>query len=528
MTYFYHSLFLLCCLVLAGTCGRAQSPYREQNGLLVIELENADDYDGWETAMTIGGATGSGYLHWTGDQFFNQTGNGVLRFPIQISLPGTYRFEWRVAVGFGNNGTEHNDSWLKINGNPFYAEKGGARLKPKPACNNDPAFGCPEGSSTNGFFKIYGGGVNDFRWQARTSDNDAHQIFVDFPTAGNYEIEVNARSSFHAIDRMVLYHSSVSSSTARSLTNPESPRGTNGDLVVSGERKTWHDIALTFTGPNTSETATPNPFADYALNVTFTNGNKTYVVPGYYAADGNAAETSATSGDNWRVHFAPDAPGTWNWSASFVSGTDVAVNGGGTSAGFMDGMTGSFVVDPTDKTGRDHRGKGRLEYVGEHYLRYAGSQEWFVKAGADAPENTLAYEDFDEVPNVKGFRKSWQPHAGDYDPDEAGPYTWQNGRGSELLGAVAYLSGKNVNAFSFLTFNVMGDDRNVFPHLLRVSPEDYGGNDGWTNDVHHDRFDVSRMAQWERIFSYADLKGMYLHFKLQETENDQLMDGGDV
>ena len=299
--------------------------------------------------------------------------------------------------------------------------------------------------------------------------------------------------------------------------------------TITGELKVWHRVELTFDGPSTSEAATPNPFVDYALEVTFTKGDKRYVVPGFYAADGDAAETSATAGDKWRVRFAPDEAGTWNWSASFRTGDDVAIGGGpGQSAGFFDGTSGSFSVSASDKTGRDHRGKGRLEYVGEHYLRYAGTGEWFVKAGADAPENTLAYEDFDDVPDQGGRRKSWQPHQQDYRAAEAAAYTWQGGKGSELLGAVSYLASTGVNAFSFLTFSTRGDDRNVFPHLLRVPLGDYGGDDEWTRDLHHDRFDVSRLAQWERIFSYADAKGMYLHFKLQETENDGLMDGGDV
>ena len=298
--------------------------------------------------------------------------------------------------------------------------------------------------------------------------------------------------------------------------------------LLSGELRTWHRVSLTFNGPNSSETASDNPFANYALEVTFTHGRKTYVVPGFYAADGDAAETSATSGNKWRVHFAPDATGEWSWSASFKKGDDVAITGGGSSGGFFDGATGSFTVSATNKQGRDHRGKGRLEYVGEHYLRYAGSKEWFVKAGADAPENTLAYEDFDAVPNIKDLRKSWAPHARDYDAAEASSYTWKGGKGSELLGAIAYLSEKGVNAFSFLTFNVRGDDENVFPHLLKTSISNYGGSNAWTQDLYHDRFDVSRLEQWERIFSYADLKGMYLHFKTQETENDQLMDGGNV
>ncbi|MEM7573797.1 MAG: DUF5060 domain-containing protein [Bacteroidota bacterium] len=519
-------------LLLASSTLIAQTTYQETDGLLVIEMENAAELNGWEITNTIGGASGSGYIHWTDGQFLNQTGNGPLLYRVQINTPGTYRFEWRVAVGFGTNSTEHNDSWLKINGSNFYALKNNSQLQPKPQCNNSPDYGCPNGSSTNGFFKIYGGGVNSFQWAARTSDNDAHQIYADFDQPGIYDIEVNARSTFHAIDRLILYHSSVSQGDARNLNNPESPTltpPTDGELTISGELRQWHRVALTFEGPSSSETATPNPFTDYNLEVTFTKGDKTYIVPGFFAADGNAAETSATSGDQWRVYFAPDEVGTWNYSVSFKTGSNVAIDGGGTSAGFMDGQSGTIEILPTNKTGRDNRGRGRLEYVGEHYLQYAGTGEWFVKAGADAPENTLAYEDFDAVPNAGNRRKSWQPHQQDYDAGSASVYTWQDGKGTELLGVINYLANKEVNAFSFLTFNVEGDDRNVFPHLLIGSPEDYNGNgQSWEQEIEHLRFDVSRMAQWERIFAYADLRGMFLHFKTQETENDQLMDGGDV
>ncbi|MEM9718980.1 MAG: DUF5060 domain-containing protein [Bacteroidota bacterium] len=301
--------------------------------------------------------------------------------------------------------------------------------------------------------------------------------------------------------------------------------------TISGELKTWHKITLDFVGPTSSETDNPNPFADYNLSVTFSKGSESFEVPGYFAGDGDAANTSVSSGNIWRVHFAPNSSGMWNYTVSFTSGTDVAINGGGTSAGFMDGETGSFMVAPTDKSGRDFRGKGRLAYVGEHYLQFQGSGEWFVKAGADAPENKLAYDDFDDVPNRGGRRKSWSPHAQDYDPASASGYTWQNGKGTELLGAIKYLSDKGMNAFSFLTFSLSGDDENVFPHLLKVNINTYNGYgdaDQWNQGVHKDRFDISRMDQWEKIFEYADKMGMYLHFKTQETENDQRMDGGDV
>src|SRR5688500_6014695 len=75
---------------------------------------------------------------------------------------------------------------------------------------------------------------------------------------------------------------------------------------ISGELKQWHDVVLTFDGPATSETADPNPFLNYRLNVEFTKGSKKYTVPGYFAADGNSAETSAAVGNKWRVHFVPD------------------------------------------------------------------------------------------------------------------------------------------------------------------------------------------------------------------------------
>ncbi|HAS41564.1 MAG TPA: hypothetical protein DCS93_13875 [Microscillaceae bacterium] len=291
--------------------------------------------------------------------------------------------------------------------------------------------------------------------------------------------------------------------------------------VVTGTLQKWHKITVAFQGPSTSETASTNPFTNYRLNVTFTNGAKTYVVPGYYAADGNAANTSATSGNVWLVHFAPDEIGTWTYVASFRFGQDIAISNdanAGMPIGF-DGASGTFTIAASLKTGRDFRSKGRLQYVGQHYLQFSDSKEYFIKAGADAPENTFAYEDFDATPNFGNFRKSWQYHQQDYDAADASAYTWQNGKGTELLGAVKYLADQGMNVFSFLTFNLEGDDKNVFPHLGKV-PNPSEWND---NDVYKTRFDVSKLAQWEKIMAYADKKGMYLHFKTLEDENDDLM-----
>jgi uncharacterized protein DUF5060 len=314
-------------------------------------------------------------------------------------------------------------------------------------------------------------------------------------------------------------------------------------VAVSGAMKKWHRVTLTVDGPETSETATPNPFLDYRLDVTFTHpaSGKSYVVPGFYGADGNAAMTSAEKGDKWLVHFTPSAEGKWTYTVSFRTGAEIAAAvkpGGGKSAGAADGKTGSFDVGATDATAPDLRAKGQLQVVGEHYLQFAETGEWFLKCGADAPENLLAYADFDNTPNVKGRLKTWEPHLRDYGAD-ADDLLWGKNadRGKGLLGAINYLASEGMNAFSFLTCNVDGDDRNVFPYVLKTDLAGYQARaeqkgqmttKRWTEAVDPLRFDVSKLAQWDRVFEYGERKGMYLHFKMLETENDHLMDGGDL
>ncbi|MEM8585817.1 MAG: DUF5060 domain-containing protein, partial [Bacteroidota bacterium] len=293
---------------------------------------------------------------------------------------------------------------------------------------------------------------------------------------------------------------------------PDDP-GT-GEMALSGELKKWHKVTLSFDGPAYSENEIElNPFLDYRLEATFTNGSKTYRVPGYFAADGDAAESSATTGNVWRIHFSPDEVGTWSYSVSFRIGEGIAISTNpiaGDAVPPIDGTSGTFMIGPSDKIAPDNRARGRLQYVDERYLRYAETGEYFLKGGADAPENFLAYEDIDNTPNIGDRRKSWAPHADDWNP---GDPSWQNGKGTEIIGAVNYLASEGLNVFSFLTMNIQGDDRNVFPYV------DAGDRL---------RFDCSKLDQWEIIFEHADQLGMYLHFKTQETENDQLLDGGAV
>ena len=296
------------------------------------------------------------------------------------------------------------------------------------------------------------------------------------------------------------------------------------NVDISGELKKWHKVTLTFSGPDTSEEAQPNPFRDYQLNVTFVNGKKRYVAVGYYAADGDAAQTSATAGNKWRVHFVPDETGKWSYSASFRTGRDIALSGepAAGSALAFDGAKGTFTVRPTDKTGRDHRAKGLLKYVGKHYLQFAETGEYFIKGGADSPENFLGYADFDGTFDTdelkrKGeaagekFLHRYVPHVWDFAP---GDPTWKNGKGKGIIGALNYLAGKGMNSVYFIPYNIDGGDgKDVWP---------------WTGPKEKLRFDCSKLDQWEIVFSHMDKLGLMLHIITQEQENDQGLDGGEL
>ena len=279
-------------------------------------------------------------------------------------------------------------------------------------------------------------------------------------------------------------------------------------VSIDGELKKWHKITFNFTGEQFSENDTVNPFLNYRLNVTFKNGNKSYLVPGFYAADGNSAETSSTKGVVWQVRFRPDEIGNWTYDVSFRKGDAIAVNNdvnAGETASF-DGLKGEFTIEESDKEGRDFRSKGRLKYVGERYLQFEETKEYFLKGGADSPEDFLGYDEFDQTPG----NHKYEPHAKDW---KQGDPTWKNGKGKNIIGALNYLASKGMNSVYFLTMNVQGDGKDVWP---------------WNDINERYRFDCSKLDQWEIVFDHMDQLGLMLHIVTQETENELLLDIGET
>lgn len=282
--------------------------------------------------------------------------------------------------------------------------------------------------------------------------------------------------------------------------------------------KKWDTITLDFEGPEVNETDELNPFLEYSLAVVFSKGDKSFGVPGYFAADGNAAETGADKGNIWRVKFTPDEVGEWTYKVNFKKGTNYAL--AGRRPGHKvesigdDGKIGKFIVEKGDFPINDFRHHGRLTTIkGKTYQQFAETKKYFIKGGADSPENFLAFHEFDgtyDMDSTNQFLHKYEAHVKDW---KEGDPTWQNGKGKGIIGALNYLASKGMNAVYFLSMNIEGDGKDVW---MYNRPDDFT------------RFDCSKLDQWEIVFEHAQSKGILLHFVTQETENELLLDNGDT
>ncbi len=296
---------------------------------------------------------------------------------------------------------------------------------------------------------------------------------------------------------------------------------------VSGDLSQWHTIEITFDGPHRSE-AVPATFWDHRLTVTFdhpVSGTK-YTVPGYFAADGQAGKTHAKAGNQWRVRFTPDQIGTWQYQAELVTGERVAVNDAPGTPVKISGSSGSFEVaaSPVDPSSSDFRGQGRLEYVGKHHMRFAGSGRYFIKGGAGSPENFLAFDGIDgtydfaltpEFPSLGADQlHHYGPHREDWRADDP---NWLDEDGDDakgIIGLVNYLGDQGLNSIYLMPFTYAGDGNDIWP---------------WVDPTTRDAFDVSKLAQWEWVFSHLQHRGVHIHMLVTETENENLFeleDGG--
>ncbi len=281
---------------------------------------------------------------------------------------------------------------------------------------------------------------------------------------------------------------------------------------VNGPLQKWHriDVSLTLPGGNVSESA--NTFRNTRMDVVFTSpSGRNIRVPGFFAADGNAANTNATQGRIYKAYLRPDETGNWTYRVLYYTGNNVSISNVGNLPNPVHNLTGNVgAISPSNKSIPDLRAKGRLQYQRtgtnnqRRYLRFAETGQYFLKFGPDSPENFLDFSGFDFDGSRNGCNlcseHSYNPHSNDFN---TGDPTWDGGKGRNIIGAVNYLSETGqVNSLSMSLFG--GDDKNVFP---------------WTLVNSRFIFDVSKLEQWEIVLNHAEQKGLLLHFKLAEAEN---------
>lgn len=303
-------------------------------------------------------------------------------------------------------------------------------------------------------------------------------------------------------------------------------------IMPTGVNHAWYPQTLTFEGPSLSEMdINPNPFLDYRLIVVFTGpSGQVFIQPGFFAGDGNGGGT----GDKWCVRFVPESGGAWRWVAHFDQGPEISVDinlGAGSPTSF-DGESGLFMVQPRDEGAPGFYSMGKLEYVGGHYPKFRDGP-YFIKGGTDSPENFLAYAGFDNTFDQPGGVSTsgltqglhrYAPHIADFgasglgdadDPFFVSADTGVDSRG--IIGAMNYLASVEVNSMYFLPMNLLGDGRDTCPFV--------GYADNAFDRTH---YDISKLEQWNQVFSHATKLGIQLQFVLAETEvgNEQYLDGG--
>lgn len=214
--------------------------FQTVNGIAVVEAEGLPITEMWRVANANTGFTGAGYIEWAGSSFNNNTTNGRFSVTLRLAAAGRYKLQWYTRIGRGNNATEHNDTWLKVaDADGFYGIKGPDnnenRVYPKPRCEDNTFMSrirsmanianvkCPNGSTRDGYFKVYSSGAQDWKWSARTSDNDAHDIIIEVNAPGDVTLDLAARADFSQIDRIVVHEEALNNNTVRDLALAETP-----------------------------------------------------------------------------------------------------------------------------------------------------------------------------------------------------------------------------------------------------------------------------------------------------------------
>ena len=168
-----------------------------------------------------------------------------------------------------------------------------------------------------------------------------------------------------------------------------------------------------------------------------------------------------------------------------------------------------------------------LQYVGKHHLKYAGSNQWFIRSGPGFPENTWSNRDFDGQLENSFNNNRWNNHLSDYDKNPGD--TWKSGKGKAMMGMCNYLVEQGVNTIYALFCNIGGDGRDVWPYVYTpTSSTTVAKNEAWGGKVPTGVFDISKLEQWDHIVTHMNNVGIAPVLLFLEVENENELDAGDM
>ena len=289
----------------------------------------------------------------------------------------------------------------------------------------------------------------------------------------------------------------------------------NPKMILDENAIVWSPVTFKYTGPDVTESR--EAFLDYSIELILTHedGHSFYAI-------GYLSDINEEAGSIWETKFVPDLPGRWEYDFIFRNAPNIALNQQATNHGhgWLDSGSGTFNVKSAslDAEGSDFRKKGMLKDINARYLQFSGTKDYFLKTGAGSPENILAYADFDGTYDVGGTNfpalgenqlHEFEPHLKDA---REGDPTWGDDKGKAILGIANYYEEVGVNAQYLVTMNVEGDGQDVFPWVSHDDPY---------------VFDVSKLAQWQRVFEHFNARGVLIDMLLTETENESWFEAHD-
>ncbi len=279
---------------------------------------------------------------------------------------------------------------------------------------------------------------------------------------------------------------------------------------MTGALSKWQPVTLAFKGPFVSETDSVNPFTDYRLVANFKNDSAQLRVDGFFAADGNAANTGAADGDLWKILFSPEKAGKWKFDARFLRGNGVALNDSESpDIEELWRIEGDFDISAVDSAETGFYRDGKLTGQEGAYLRMSESGSAFLKNGVEVIGSFLASPDVQGSPDLAGKISGDTFHMDDWTDEDP---LWGDEQGKKLIGALNYLASSGLNSLSLSTTFLGETGVEVYP---------------WIEAGQMSRYDVSKLEQWEQVFRHMDRLGIAIDLGVADAGKANLPSGSE-